>query len=107
MNYSDSERIAGVLETAGYKKALSEDNADLIVINACSVRQSAINKISGRFKKYKKFRKTNPDLKIVLTGCVLESDKKKFEKMFDLVVGIGEIDHMIKSPLPPFGKGGK
>ena len=91
MNYSDSERIAGVLETAGYEKALLENDADLIVINACSVRQSAINRISGRFKKYKKLRKINPDLKIVLTGCVLESDRKKFEKSFDLVVGIGEM----------------
>jgi len=94
MNYSDSERIAGVLETAGYEKALSEDSADLIIINACSVRQSAINKISGRFKKYKKLKKINPDLKIVLTGCVLESDRKKFEKMFDLIVGIGEMEKM-------------
>ena len=94
MNYSDSERIAGILEMAGYQKTLSEDNADLIVINACSVRQSAINRISGRFKKYKKLRKINPALKIVLTGCVLESDKKKFEEMFDLVIGIGEIKKM-------------
>ncbi|MEA1937393.1 MAG: MiaB/RimO family radical SAM methylthiotransferase [Patescibacteria group bacterium] len=106
MNYSDSERIAAVLETAGYQKTLSEDNADLIIINACSVRQSALNRISGRFKKYKKLRKINPNLKIILTGCVLESDKKKFEKMFDLVVRIEEIEQMIKSPLPPFDKGG-
>jgi len=95
MNYSDSERIAGVLEMAGYKKVLLEDNADLIVINACSVRQSAINRISGRFKKYKKLRKINLDLKIILTGCVLESDKKKFEKSFDSVVGIGEMKQLL------------
>jgi len=106
MNHSDSERIAGILEMAGYQKTLSEDNADLIVINACSVRQSAINKISGRFKKYKKLRKINPDLKIILTGCVLKSDKKKFEKMFDLVIGIEEIGSKIKSPQPPFDKVG-
>ena len=92
MNHSDSERIAAVLETAGYKKTLSEDNADLIVINTCSVRQSAVDRISGRFKKYKKLRKENPGLKIVLTGCVLKSDRKKFEKMFDLIVRIGEIE---------------
>jgi len=100
MNYSDSERIAAVLETAGYKKTLSEDDADLIVINACSVRQSAIDRISGRFKKYKRLRKANPGLKIVLTGCVLESDRKKFEKMFDLIVGIEEIEKMCRFHSP-------
>ena len=107
MNYSDSERIAAVLETAGYKKTLSEDDADLIVINACSVRQSAIDRISGRFKKYKRLRKANPGLKIVLTGCVLENNRKKFEKMFDLIVGIEKIERIVKSPLPPFNKGGE
>ncbi len=95
MNYSDSERIASILEMKGYKKTLLEDNADLIIINACSVRQSAIDKISGRFKKYKRFRKTNPGLKIVLTGCILKSDKKKFEKMFDLIIGIKEIEQIL------------
>ncbi len=46
MNYSDSERIATVLESAGYQKTLSEDKADLIVINACSLRKSAGDRIS-------------------------------------------------------------
>jgi tRNA-2-methylthio-N6-dimethylallyladenosine synthase len=91
MNYSDSERIAGVLELAGYQKTLSEDKADLIVINACSVRKSAVDRISGNFKKYKKYKKKNPKLKIVLTGCVLESDKKRFEKLFDSVIDIKEM----------------
>ncbi|MCK4592631.1 MiaB/RimO family radical SAM methylthiotransferase [Candidatus Parcubacteria bacterium] len=91
MNYSDSERIMAVLEDTGYKKTLSEDDADLIIINACSVRKSAVDRIAGNFKKYKKYKKKNPNLKIVLTGCVLESDKERFEKMFDLVVDIKEI----------------
>jgi tRNA-2-methylthio-N6-dimethylallyladenosine synthase len=83
-----------VLENAGYKKTLSEDKADLIAINACSVRKSAVDRIAGNFKKYKKYKKKNPNLKIVLTGCVLESDKERFEKLFDLVVDIKEIKQL-------------
>ncbi len=92
MNHSDSERIASVLQTAKYQKTLSEDEADLIVINACSVRKSAVDRIAGNFKKYKKYKKKNPDLKTVLTGCVLENDKKRFEKLFDLVIDIRNIE---------------
>ncbi|MCK4525699.1 MAG: MiaB/RimO family radical SAM methylthiotransferase, partial [Candidatus Andersenbacteria bacterium] len=67
-----------------------------IVINACSVRKSAIDRIAGNFKKYKKYKKKNPKLKIVLTGCVLENDKEKFEKLFDLVVDIKEIEKLLE-----------
>ena len=83
-----------VLEKVGYQKTLSEDEADLIVINMCSVRKSAVDRIAGNFKKYKKYKKKNPNLKIVLTGCVLESDKERFEKLFDLVVDIKEIKQL-------------
>ena len=94
MNYSDSERIASVLELSGYKKTLLENKADLIVINACSVRKSAVDRIAGNFKKYNKFKKKNPNLKIVLTGCVLESDRERFEKLFDSVIDIKEIKQL-------------
>jgi len=97
MNYSDSERIAAVLEKAGYQKTLSEDEADLIVINMCSVRKSAVDRIAGNFKKYQKYKKKNPELKIVLTGCVLESDRKRFEKLFDVV----ETRHCLVSTAKP------
>ncbi len=95
MNYSDSERIASVLELAGYKKTAQESDADLIVINACSVRKSAADRIAGNFKKYKQYKKINPNLKIVLTGCVLESDRERFEKLFDLVVDIKKIKQLL------------
>ncbi|MCK5465908.1 MiaB/RimO family radical SAM methylthiotransferase [Candidatus Parcubacteria bacterium] len=94
MNYSDSERIASVLEKEGYKKTAQESEADLIVINMCSVRKSAVDRIAGNFKKYKQYKKKNPDLKIVLTGCVLESDKERFEKLFDLVIDIKKIKQL-------------
>lgn len=85
MNQSDSERIAGFLENKGYKKAPNMEGADLIVVNACSVRQSAIDRIFGLKNKFKKLK-----AKKILTGCVLKSDKKKFKEFFDEVLSIKE-----------------
>ncbi|MEA2098141.1 MAG: tRNA (N6-isopentenyl adenosine(37)-C2)-methylthiotransferase MiaB [Patescibacteria group bacterium] len=97
MNHSDSERIASVLEAAEYEKVLLEDKADLIVINMCSVRKSAVDRVAGNFKRYKKYKKKNQNLKIVLTGCVLESDRERFEKLFDLVVDIKDMNSWLHS----------
>ena len=94
MNHSDSERIASILEAVKYEKVLFEDKADLIVINMCSVRKSAVDRVAGKFKRYKKYKKKNPNLKIVLTGCVVESDRERFEKLFDLVIDIKEIEQL-------------
>lgn len=84
MNKSDSERITGFLEKKGYKSASDIEEADLIVINACSVRQTAIDRIFGLLNNIKKLKKKNPKLKIIITGCVLKSDKRKFEEFLAL-----------------------
>jgi len=73
MNESDSERIATLLESKGYQPA-TEEQADLIVLNMCSVRQSAVDRVYAKIKKL-------PDKKIVLTGCVLKKDRKRFIEM--------------------------
>lgn len=84
-NESDSERITGALETRGYKKAEKLEQADLIVVNACSVRQTAIDRILGLKPKFKKLK-----AKKILTGCVLKQDQRKFEEFFDEVLDIKE-----------------
>jgi tRNA-2-methylthio-N6-dimethylallyladenosine synthase len=61
MNKSDSERIASVLEKMGYKKASNENEADLIVVNMCSVRQSAVDRVYGMAKKFTKIKTQNPE----------------------------------------------
>jgi len=86
MNESDSEHIASFLEKKGYKSTKDMNGANLIVVNACSVRQSAIDRIFGLKQKFKKLRIMNPELRTILTGCVLKPDKKKFEKFFDEVI---------------------
>jgi tRNA-2-methylthio-N6-dimethylallyladenosine synthase len=72
MNISDSQRIESKLNSLGYKSA-SEKEADLVVVNSCSVRQKGIDRIWGGIKKWRGGGK-----KILITGCVLESDRKKY-----------------------------
>ena len=88
MNESDSERITSVLEKVGYRAASKESEADLIVLNMCSVRQSAVDRIYGRIKNFAKLKVRNPELKTILTGCILKSDLKKFENHFDYILPI-------------------
>jgi tRNA-2-methylthio-N6-dimethylallyladenosine synthase len=73
-NLADSERIARKLEMSGYKIATEPESADLIVLNACSVRQSATNRVYGRIRE---LGIKNKELKIIIAGCVLKEDKKK------------------------------
>jgi tRNA-2-methylthio-N6-dimethylallyladenosine synthase len=83
MNKTDSERIAAILEKKGMKKTTSEKKADIIILNMCSIRQSAVDRIHGKAKNLLQLKKIRPNLKIILTGCILEQDKKKFSKIFD------------------------
>jgi len=91
MNESDSEKIATFLEDKRYKKAPKLEGADLIVVNACSVRQTAIDRILSLKNKFKKLRTSNPKLQTILTGCILDADRKKFEKYFDKILTIEEL----------------
>ncbi len=72
MNESDSERIATRLETEGYQYANSFEEADLVVVNVCSIRQSAINRVYSKIQRIKNKR-------IVLTGCLLDKEKEKLK----------------------------
>ena len=71
-NEADAERIEARLRLLGHKKAASEKEAGLIVLNCCSVRQSAMDRIWAKINKYKK-------KKIILTGCILDADRKKLK----------------------------
>ncbi len=73
MNENDSEKIAAKLEKKGYRQVKSIEQTDLVIINVCSIRQSAINRVYSKIKQLSKF-------KIILTGCILEKDKKIFKE---------------------------
>jgi len=91
MNISDSERIAAILEKIGYKPASKINEADLVVTNMCSVRQSAVNRVYGLAQKLEELKAKNPKLKTILTGCVLNKNKIKLKSHFDFVFGIKDI----------------
>lgn len=71
MNYSDSERIATLLSELGYQPTYILGEADLIILNTCSIRQKAEDRIVGQMKNMEKLKKENKSLKIGLTGCMI------------------------------------
>ena len=91
MNKSDSDRIAQILKKIGYKKTSKIDEADLIVVNMCSVRQSAVDRVYGKIKDFAKLKTQNSKLKTVLTGCILKKDRKKFAQYFDYILDIKKL----------------
>lgn len=76
MNKNDSERIAAVLQKMGMKKAKDKNSADFIVINTCSVRQTAEDRAFGEVNNFLKSKKTKPKLKMAVTGCMIGRDKE-------------------------------
>jgi len=86
MNKADSERIAASLERKGYKTTPNVNEADLIVVNMCSIRQKAVDRIYGLSPKLKSLKAKKPKLKTILTGCITRMDRKKLAEKFDLIV---------------------
>lgn len=78
MNKSDSEKIATILENRGYQPAKEEEQADLIVINVCSVRQSAVDRVFARIKSLE-------GKKIIITGCILKEDREKLKNKAEIM----------------------
>jgi len=90
MNFSDSEIVASVLEKNGFDTTPNIDDADLVLINTCSIRDKAEQKIRNRLKAFHSIKKQKPQLTIGILGCMAERLKSKFleeEKLVDLVVG--------------------
>jgi len=103
MNVLDSHFFEGALTEAGYRAADSAEEADVIILNTCSVREHAENKVFSRLGELSRLKKRKPDLKIVVAGCMaqrLGGDLAKRFSAVDLVVGTartGEIVPMIEA----------
>jgi len=98
MNLSDSERISAVIESAGYRRTDVEEEADLLGIVSCSVRQRAIDKVYARVARWNRM-KAHRALITFVSGCVLPADRERFLQLFDLLVPIeqvGELPDMIR-----------
>lgn len=81
MNYSDSERITTVLEAMGYEKTDGYADADLILLNTCSIKQKAEDKIYGLGELFAPLKEENPRLKIGITGCMIRDESGTREKV--------------------------
>lgn len=82
MNKAESQRIAAYLELLGYQLAPAPQNADLIVLNTCVVRQSAEDKVLGTISYLKGIKNGNPHLPILVTGCFVNSKVEQLERRF-------------------------
>src|SRR5829696_7488288 len=75
MNEHDSERLAGLLEADGLTPAAGLDDADVVVLNTCCIRENADNKLYGHLGQLKALKVERPDLQIVVGGCLAQKDR--------------------------------
>ena len=99
MNVHDSERMAGLLEQSGYDRAESDLDADLVVINTCSVRERAEDKLYTRLGEIKEMgRESGRDPVVAVTGCVAQQEGDKLIKrsagVVDVVVGTQQVKRL-------------
>ncbi len=90
MNKSDSEKVAGILERLGYIPSQQVEDADLVLLNTCSVRERAEEKVFGKLGELKKIKKKNPKVLIGVFGCMAQRMKEELIERFphvDFVLG--------------------
>jgi len=90
MNFSDSEVVASILANQGYNTTQILEEADLVLVNTCSIRDKAEQTVRKRLEQYNAIKKINPNMKVGVLGCMAERLKSKFleeEKIVDMVVG--------------------
>ena len=90
MNFSDSEVVASILAQDGYETTRNMDEADVILLNTCSIRENAEQRVRNRLTEFKIKKENNPELVVGILGCMAERLKKNLleeEKLVDLVAG--------------------
>jgi tRNA-2-methylthio-N6-dimethylallyladenosine synthase len=90
MNFSDSEIVTSIMEKEGFDTTSESDDADLILINTCSIRERAEQTVRNRLNHFNGLKKKKPDVTVGVLGCMAERLKSKLleeEKIVDLVVG--------------------
>jgi len=99
MNEHDSERLAGMLEEMGYQSTEEYENADIILLNTCLIRENAELKVYGKLGELKQYKRENPNLIIGIGGCMMQQDQpvdevyKKYRHV-DLIFGTHNIHHL-------------
>lgn len=83
MNYSDTERMESYLQALGYDKASSFEEADLIMFNTCSIRQSAEDRVYGHMRTIEQMRRQHKKITVVITGCMVRKSSSRYSSERD------------------------
>tara|TARA_B100000953_G_scaffold294498_1_gene284359 strand:+ start:8517 stop:9950 length:1434 start_codon:yes stop_codon:yes gene_type:complete len=99
MNEHDSERISGLLEADGLIPAVSEEEADVIVLNTCCIRENADNRLYGALGNLKTLKSERPNVQIAVGGCLAQKDRELIQqraKHVDVVFGTHNVQNAVK-----------
>lgn len=99
MNEHDSERISGLLEADGMSRVDNVEDADVVVLNTCCIRENADNKLYGALGNLKVLKEANPDLQIAVAGCLAQKDRDLITERaghVDVVFGTHNVDRAVE-----------
>lgn len=82
MNEADSHKVAAMLQEVGYQRAETENEADIVVLNSCVVRQAAEDKVAGKLNSLVQLKREKPEVPLVLTGCMVTRQQEKLKQVF-------------------------
>ena len=82
MNEADSAKVAAMLQEVGYEPAPTEQDADIVVLNSCVVRQAAEDKVTGKLNSLVRLKRERPEVPVVLTGCMVTKQQEKLRETF-------------------------
>lgn len=110
MNVNDTERMLSLLEMANFVPVQSPEQASLIIINSCSVREKPVHKVHSEVGRYRELKEKNPRLRLGVAGCVAQQEKQKLLKdlpLLDFVCGTDAIDQLPEIVARVFGNNEK
>jgi tRNA-2-methylthio-N6-dimethylallyladenosine synthase len=99
MNVADTDRMEALLFHSGYLRTDAVENADLIIVNTCSIREKAVHKIYSLFGTYRPMKERNPDLILGLTGCLAQQEGESLVKRaphINFVMGPDGVDRVVE-----------
>src|SRR5260221_9683797 len=97
MNAHDSERIKGLLEDLGLGEAPSQDDADVVVFNTCTIREKPDQKLAAHLAQVKARKQRDPDTVVAVGGCYAEAQRERIFELYpqvDVAFGPGTIEHL-------------
>jgi tRNA-2-methylthio-N6-dimethylallyladenosine synthase len=97
MNVADTERMLGLLGRCNYRPTETLENADLVLLNTCHIREKARHKLVSRLGEIRPLKQANPDMILAVTGCVAQAEAKQLSKevpFVDLIIGPDQIEQL-------------